>query len=68
MHKNQSRGGEDFDVKCTILDYETDAKARKTLDAFWIAVTGALMNNKNECLSITNEYLPLMLLFELRTA
>ncbi|EYB86981.1 hypothetical protein Y032_0270g862 [Ancylostoma ceylanicum] len=57
-HKNQSHHGRDFDVKCTILAHETETSARKTLEAFWISVRNSSMNNKNECLSITNDFMP----------
>ncbi|EYC25300.1 hypothetical protein Y032_0012g1812 [Ancylostoma ceylanicum] len=64
-HKNQSHHGRDFDVKCTILAHETDTSARKTLEAFWISVRNPSMNNKNECLSITNDFMPFVPLCEL---
>ncbi|EYC13230.1 hypothetical protein Y032_0044g1047 [Ancylostoma ceylanicum] len=64
-HKHQSHGGEDFDVKCMILAHETETSARKTLEAFWISVRNPSMNNKNEFLSITNDFMPFVPLCEL---
>ncbi|EYC29564.1 hypothetical protein Y032_0006g3039 [Ancylostoma ceylanicum] len=56
-HKHDDHNGEDFNVMCTILAYEPDISARKVLEAFWISVRNPKMNNRNECLSITNDFL-----------
>ena len=64
-HRNEAHGGNDFDVRCTILTYENEISARKALEAFWISTKNLGMNNKNECLSITNEFLPFVPLCEL---
>ncbi|EYC03619.1 hypothetical protein Y032_0092g2523 [Ancylostoma ceylanicum] len=64
-HRNELHHGDDFDVKCIILAHETDISARKTLEAFWISVRNPPMNNKNECLSITNDFMPFVPLCEL---
>ena len=57
-HRHEAHGGDDFDVKCTILTYEKDISARKALEAFWIFAKNPEMNNRNECLSITSDFLP----------
>ena len=59
-HKNEVHAGNDFDIKCTILAYEKETSARKTLEAFWIRSRNPAMNNKNECLSITDEFMPFL--------
>ena len=64
-HKNDKHDGNDFEVKCTILAHEKEISARKALEAFWISVRNPSMNNKNECLSITNEFLLFVTLCEL---
>ncbi|EYC06420.1 hypothetical protein Y032_0076g1051 [Ancylostoma ceylanicum] len=64
-HKNESHHGSDFGVKCIILAREADISARKTLEAFWISVRNPPMNNKNECLSIANDFMPFVPLCEL---
>ena len=57
-HMTEEHGGNDFDVKCSILACETEIFARKVLEAFWISARNPSMNNRNECLSITNDLLP----------
>ncbi|EYB87797.1 hypothetical protein Y032_0257g408 [Ancylostoma ceylanicum] len=64
-HKNEVHGGNDFGIKCNILTYETEVSARKALEAFWIAARNPKMNNRNECLSITSDFLPYISLCEL---
>ncbi|EYB97674.1 hypothetical protein Y032_0138g2050 [Ancylostoma ceylanicum] len=64
-HRNVAHCGNDFDVKCTILTCEAEISARKALEAFWITVKNPEMNNKNECLSITSDFLPFVSLCEL---
>ena len=64
-HKHEAHKGRDFNVKCVILAHESETSARKTLEAFWIASKNPAMNNKNECLSITNEFMPFLSLCEL---
>ncbi|EYC07296.1 hypothetical protein Y032_0071g578 [Ancylostoma ceylanicum] len=65
-HRRDDHGGEDFDVACTILAQETEITARKTMEAFWISVRNPKMNNRNECLAITNELLPFVSLCDLQ--
>ena len=64
-HRVEAHGGNDFEVKCTILTYESEISARKALEAFWISAKSPAMNNKNECLSITSDFLPFVSLCEL---
>ncbi|KAL6731463.1 hypothetical protein Aduo_002329 [Ancylostoma duodenale] len=40
-------------------------RPRKALEAFWIAARNPKMNNRNECLSITSDFLPYISLCEL---
>ena len=67
-HKLETHHGDDFDVKCTILAYETEITARKALEAAWILTRNPVMNNKNECVSVTSELLPFVSLCELSVA
>ncbi|EYC07870.1 hypothetical protein Y032_0068g178 [Ancylostoma ceylanicum] len=64
-HRHDEHGGNDFDVRCTILAYEPDISARKSLEAFWISARNPKMNNRNEHLSITNDLMPFISLCEL---
>ena len=64
-HRVEAHGGNDFEVKCTILSHEREISARKALEAFWISAKNPTMNNKNECLSITSDFLPYISLCEL---
>ena len=57
-HRQENHNGEDFDVTCRVLAVEPEISARKALEAFWISTRNPSMNNRNECLSITNEFLP----------
>ena len=64
-HRNEDHSGDDFDVKCTILAFETDISARKTLEAAWILTRNPAMNSRNEHLSITSDLMPFVGLCEL---
>ena len=64
-HRSEIHAGNDFDVQCTILAHEEEIGARKVLEAFWIRRRNPIMNNRNECLSITDEFLPFIPLCEL---
>ena len=64
-HRREAHGGRDYSVKCSILAHESEISARKTLEAFWIFSRNPSMNNKNECLSITSDFLPFIPLCEL---
>ena len=57
-HKIEEHNGNDFDVACTILGYEAEISSRKALESFWIFARKPRMNGRNECPSITNEFLP----------
>ncbi|EYB88370.1 hypothetical protein Y032_0248g83 [Ancylostoma ceylanicum] len=57
-HRMRVHNGVDFEVETTILEFETEISARKTLEAFWIHVKNPKMNRKEECPTITNELLP----------
>ena len=59
-HKHETHGGDDYDVKCMILAYEKETSARKVLEAFWITSRNPSMNNRNECLAVTNEFMPFL--------
>ncbi|EYC22134.1 hypothetical protein Y032_0017g3171 [Ancylostoma ceylanicum] len=61
-HRMRVHDGVDYEVETTILQLETEISARKTLEAFWIHVKNPKMNRKEECPTITNELLPLILL------
>ncbi|EYC19370.1 hypothetical protein Y032_0024g1045 [Ancylostoma ceylanicum] len=58
VHRMQSHDNVEFEVSVTILSYEPDILARKTLEAFWIAAKSPKMNRKEECIAITNELAP----------
>ena len=64
-HRHELHGGDDFDIKFTILTLEKEISARKALESFWISAKNPEMNNKNECLSITADFLPFLSLCEL---
>ena len=64
-HRQEGHNGNDFDLMCTILIHETDITARKALEGFWISARNPSMNNRNECVSVTNDFLPFVSLCEL---
>ena len=64
-HRAEVHNGNDFDVKCVILAHELEISARKALEAAFIRTKSPLMNNKNECLSITGDLVPFISLCEL---
>ena len=64
-HRHEVHGDKDYEVKCLILACETDTSARKTLEAFWISQRNPIMNNRKECLTITNDLMPFIALCEL---
>ena len=63
-HKVEVHNGEEFEVKCKILEYETEIAARKALEAAWIYRKGPTMNARNECISIASDLLSLVSLCE----
>ena len=63
-HKMEAHSGEDFEVKCTILSYETEISARKALEAAWIYTKNPAMNSRNECVSIAGDLISLLSLCE----
>ena len=64
-HRAEAHNGNDFEVECTILAHESEISARKALEAAFIRNRGPVMNNKNECLSITDDLVPFISLCEL---
>ena len=67
-HKTEVHGGNDYEVKCTILTYETEICARKLFEAAWISIKNPELNVKNECLSISSDLAPFISLCELSDA
>ena len=57
-HLKEEHNGNDFDVKCSVLAFETCTSARKTLEAAWILTRDPKMNSRNEHLSITSDLMP----------
>lgn len=57
-HRIEGHGGTNFDEKCTIIKCETDESSTKPLEMFWISAQNPAMDNRNECLSTTSEFLP----------
>ena len=64
-HRHEAHGGNDFEIKGSLLAYEREVSARKLLEAFWISSRQPAMNNKNECLAIAAEFMPFVPLCEL---
>ena len=64
-HKLEEHRGDDFEVKCVILAYETDIAAREALGAAWIYTRKPPMNGKNECISIASDLVSYLSLCEL---
>ena len=64
-HRHEAHGGDDFEIKGSILAYEKEVSARKLLEAFWISSRQPAMNNRSECLAITTEFMPFVPLCEL---
>ncbi|EYC14629.1 hypothetical protein Y032_0040g314 [Ancylostoma ceylanicum] len=61
-HRALAHNGVDYEVQATILTYETEISARKTLEAFWIHVENPKMNRREECHTISSELLPYLTL------
>uniref|UniRef100_A0A7I4Z6L7 Reverse transcriptase domain-containing protein n=1 Tax=Haemonchus contortus TaxID=6289 RepID=A0A7I4Z6L7_HAECO len=57
-HRLEVHEGNDFDIKCKILAYENEIGARKILEALHIRERNPELNNRNECIAITGEFLP----------
>uniref|UniRef100_A0A7I4YDF6 Reverse transcriptase domain-containing protein n=1 Tax=Haemonchus contortus TaxID=6289 RepID=A0A7I4YDF6_HAECO len=57
-HRLEEHQGDDFDIKCKILAYESEIGARKILEALHIRERNPKLNNRNECIAITGELLP----------
>ncbi|XGW07168.1 hypothetical protein V3C99_017015 [Haemonchus contortus] len=57
-HRQEVHEGNDFDIKCKILAYENEIGARKILEALHIRERNPELNNRNECIAITGEFLP----------
>ena len=57
-HRIQKHSAGDFQVKVSILAYEAEIAARKTLEVLWIRAKVPAMNRRDECLPVTNELAP----------
>ena len=57
-HRRDDHEDNDFDIKCTILAFESSTPARKALEACFIISRNPRMNGRNEHLSITSDFLP----------
>ena len=57
-HRVEKHDGEDFNVICKVLAREDDIGSRKALEAFWIRARSPAMNNRNECMAISADFLP----------
>ena len=57
-HRISCHENAEISIGVTILAYEPDLLARKTLEAFWINAKNPKMNRKEECIAITNELAP----------
>ncbi|EYB98482.1 hypothetical protein Y032_0131g1649 [Ancylostoma ceylanicum] len=55
VHRRHSHGNCSFAVAVTILSWEPEIVARRTLEAFWITARNPKMNRKEECIAVTNE-------------
>ncbi|EYB86087.1 hypothetical protein Y032_0286g1413 [Ancylostoma ceylanicum] len=64
-HRKEDHCGNDFDVQCTILAFETEISARKALEALWILARTPGLNSRNEQMSITSDLMPFLSLCEL---
>ncbi|EYC18626.1 hypothetical protein Y032_0027g1622 [Ancylostoma ceylanicum] len=64
-HRREDHGGADFNIRCTILAYESQTSARKALEAFWITERAPRMNSRNEHLVVTSDLMPFPSLCEL---
>ncbi|EYC01492.1 hypothetical protein Y032_0106g3723 [Ancylostoma ceylanicum] len=64
-HRREDHGGADFNIRCTILAYESQTSARKALEAFWITERAPRMNSRNEHLAVTSDLMPFLSLCEL---
>ena len=64
-HRKEDHGGNDFDIRCTILALESEISARKALEALWIFARAPRLNSRNEQMSITSDLMPFLSLCEL---
>uniref|UniRef100_A0A7I4Z5C0 GIY-YIG domain-containing protein n=1 Tax=Haemonchus contortus TaxID=6289 RepID=A0A7I4Z5C0_HAECO len=58
-HRVEPHQGNDFDIKGKILAYENEIGARKFLEALHVRERNPELNNRNECIAMTGEFLPL---------
>ncbi|KAK6734949.1 hypothetical protein RB195_018258 [Necator americanus] len=54
-HRRKCHGNAPFCIAATILPYEPEIVACRTLEAFWINAKSSEMNRKEECIVVTNE-------------
>ena len=47
-HRREVHNGTNFDVKCSILEFETDILARKTLEASWVLSRNPEVDSRNK--------------------
>lgn len=64
-HRIGAHNGDDYEVKCSILPVAKDISARKALEALWIFSRDPVMNNRNERLSVTSDFLQSLPYYEL---
>ncbi|KAK6745356.1 hypothetical protein RB195_011843 [Necator americanus] len=54
-HRRKCHENAPFCIAVTILSYESENVARRTLEAFWLNAKSPKMNRKEECIAVTNE-------------
>ena len=54
-HRRKCHENAPFCIAATILSYEPEIVARRTLEVFWINAKSPKMNRKEECIAVTNE-------------
>ncbi|KAK6762751.1 hypothetical protein RB195_023456 [Necator americanus] len=54
-HRRKCHENAPFCIAATILSYEPEIVARRTLEAFWINAKSPKVNRKEECLAVPNE-------------
>ena len=59
-HRKVDHNGNDYNIRCIILGYESRIAARKALEAAYILSREPKLNEKNEQLSITSDLMPFL--------
>ena len=59
-HRKVDHNGNDYNIRCIILGYESKIAARKALEAAYILSREPKLNGKNEQLSITSDLMPFL--------